>query len=421
MIQLLTHQGKGATWLSQSPRALLAWDMGTGKTYTAIAAWHQTVSPKPLLIVCLASAKRMWAKAVQDYCGHVSVSIHGDKKCDFGATVVVTNYERLHDPALRRMYGAVIFDEAHRLKNRQARCTKAAYGPDGVVQTADHVWLLSGTIMPSHPGELYTHAKALFGYPHSYGTWERTFCVTREAQWGTQVVAGKNLDKLHEQLDRFIHRLRRDEVLTLPPLTIDVWPLDAGKCGSAAALRQLREQYDLGSETGVDALLAAVNSNDTLAQIRRETAVIKATATARMLNEEDDARKTLIFCHHHDAIDTLSRELKSTPMVLTGKTPVHMRQMIVDNFQRREGPRYFIGQIQAAGASLNLQSAQRVVFCEASWVPGDNAQAIARAYRHGQTNPVNVRYAYLPGSIDEVVTEVLARKARMAFFTEGLQ
>src|SRR5262249_31141998 len=89
------------------------------------------------------------------------------------------------------------------------------------------------------------------------------------------------------------------------------------------------------------------------------------------------------------------------------------RQGIIDTFQNDPNCRFFVGQITAAGSSLNIQAASNVVFVEARWVPGENEQAIARVYRQGQSSPVYVRYVYLPGSIDEAVNRVIARKMAM--------
>jgi SWI/SNF-related matrix-associated actin-dependent regulator 1 of chromatin subfamily A len=54
-----------------------------------------------------------------------------------------------------------------------------------------------------------------------------------------------------------------------------------------------------------------------------------------------------------------------------------------------------------------------VVFAEASWVPADNLQAAKRVHRIGQTRPVLVRFISLAGSLDEAITDVLRRKARL--------
>jgi SWI/SNF-related matrix-associated actin-dependent regulator 1 of chromatin subfamily A len=51
-----------------------------------------------------------------------------------------------------------------------------------------------------------------------------------------------------------------------------------------------------------------------------------------------------------------------------------------------------------------------VLFAEASWVPAENSQAAMRCHRIGQTEPVQVYFASLAGSIDEAVMEVVRRK-----------
>ena len=67
-------------------------------------------------------------------------------------------------------------------------------------------------------------------------------------------------------------------------------------------------------------------------------------------------------------------------------------------------------QIDAAGSALNLQAANRIIMLEPSWTPGANTQAVARAVRIGQQNPVLVSWPVIRRSIDERVMQVLRRK-----------
>ena len=67
-------------------------------------------------------------------------------------------------------------------------------------------------------------------------------------------------------------------------------------------------------------------------------------------------------------------------------------------------------QIDAAGSALNLQAASRIVLLEPSWTPGSNYQAVARAVRIGQHNPVLISWPVVRNSIDESVMRVLRRK-----------
>jgi SNF2 family DNA or RNA helicase len=49
---------------------------------------------------------------------------------------------------------------------------------------------------------------------------------------------------------------------------------------------------------------------------------------------------------------------------------------------------------------------------ESSWVPSDNAQAVARVHRNGQSKSVRVRVFSLHNSSDEPVNAALIRKIR---------
>jgi DNA repair protein RAD16 len=67
-------------------------------------------------------------------------------------------------------------------------------------------------------------------------------------------------------------------------------------------------------------------------------------------------------------------------------------------------------QIDAAGSALNLQAADRIIMLEPSWTPGTNRQAVARAVRIGQHNPVLISWPTIRHSIDEAVMRILRRK-----------
>jgi SNF2 family DNA or RNA helicase len=69
-----------------------------------------------------------------------------------------------------------------------------------------------------------------------------------------------------------------------------------------------------------------------------------------------------------------------------------------------------VGQIQAMGTGLNIQSASVVILCEPQIKPSLEVQAIARAHRMGQVNVVQVHRLLIPESIDELMVNMLKRK-----------
>jgi hypothetical protein len=72
----------------------------------------------------------------------------------------------------------------------------------------------------------------------------------------------------------------------------------------------------------------------------------------------------------------------------------------------------FIGQIVAAGTNIDLSVADEALFVEASWVPGENAQAAARLQNVNKNRPITATFVALADSIDERIQTTLRRKTK---------
>jgi hypothetical protein len=257
---------------------------------------------------------------------------------------------------------------------------------------------------------------------------EAAFCEMRQTPYGMAVCGGRNLGELRQRLSPVVNVLKRKDVLTLPPCQIISWPLDgdAGGAGPVTVpdlpglMGTLQEKYgsvddvELFDATTLDAYLACIQSAmSPLPTLRREIAQLKAVFVSLLIRDEldCDAGKTVVFALHREAISTLERALKPfAPAVIHGDVPEARREAEIDRFQTDPQCRVFIGQLNCAGSSINLQAASNVIFIEASWTPGENEQALSRVYRMGQTRPVVVRFVFLPGSIDEAVSRAIRRK-----------
>lgn len=90
-----------------------------------------------------------------------------------------------------------------------------------------------------------------------------------------------------------------------------------------------------------------------------------------------------------------------------------MRQDMVDRFQVGEVP-VFLLSLKAAGTGLNLTRAGHVVHFDRWWNPAVEAQATDRAYRIGQTQPVQVHRLIAEGTIEDRIAEMLDRKRELA-------
>jgi SNF2 family DNA or RNA helicase len=98
---------------------------------------------------------------------------------------------------------------------------------------------------------------------------------------------------------------------------------------------------------------------------------------------------------------------------LHGGTPVPRREEMVRRFQDGEVP-VFLLSLKAAGTGLNLTRAGHVVHFDRWWNPAVEAQATDRAYRIGQTQPVQVHRLITEGTIEDRIAEMLTRKQALA-------
>jgi SNF2 family DNA or RNA helicase len=99
--------------------------------------------------------------------------------------------------------------------------------------------------------------------------------------------------------------------------------------------------------------------------------------------------------------------------LLHGGTPVPEREAMVRRFQEGEVP-VFLLSLKAGGTGLNLTRADHVVHVDRWWNPAVEEQATDRAYRIGQTKPVQVHRMVTRGTIEERVAALLERKRALA-------
>src|SRR5213082_3511618 len=100
-------------------------------------------------------------------------------------------------------------------------------------------------------------------------------------------------------------------------------------------------------------------------------------------------------------------------LLLQGGTPVRQREQLVAAFQRGEAP-VFLLSVKAAGTGLNLTRADHVVHFDRWWNPAVEQQATDRAYRIGQTRPVQVHRLIAEGTIEDRIAALLEAKRALA-------
>lgn len=413
-MHLTSDQIVGARFLAARRIALLADVPGLGKTAQLIRA-VDVVGATNVVVICPAIVRENIARefSLWSQWGHdVTVIASGsDAIPDKGA--VITSYalastDKVHVQLMSRRCDVLICDEAHAIKNRDAERTKRVLA---LAALARHTWLATGTPMPNHSEELFVFLKMSGDWTGTHKEFVNRFCIVRDTLYGQQICGSKSPELLRSLLAK--NSIRRTTVEGRPALTVDVAALPTATGGDPFA--------SLDDATR-DALTAAVTAGDfafadtpALATVCRFVGLVKARPVAALVRAELDGGRDriIVFAKHRDVIASISEHIGRCAETITGSTSAAARQRTIDAFQRPDNtPRVIVAQIHAAGEGINLTRASRVIIAEPSWVPKDNDQALARAWRRGQNSPVHVSFCSLAGSIDEQIARTLARKSR---------
>ena len=128
---------------------------------------------------------------------------------------------------------------------------------------------------------------------------------------------------------------------------------------------------------------------------------------------KEQGRKIIVFSFFRNTLDKVRALLgECCSEIISGDISPAKRQEIVDAFNAAEPGAVLVSQVQAGGTGLNIQAASVVVFCEPQLTPAIESQAIARAYRMGQTRDVLVHRLLADETIDERMLEILSNKQK---------
>ncbi|MGW0144245.1 SNF2-related protein [Streptomyces sp. NPDC003333] len=436
---LRDYQLRGLAWLdlmtSLGLGGCLADDMGLGKTITVIALHLKRARPAPTLVVCPASLLGNWQREITRFAPGVPVRrFHGpDRTLDgLDGGFVLTTYGTMRSAAptlAEATWGMVVADEAQHVKNPYSATAKALR----TIPTPARV-ALTGTPVENNLSELWAlldwTTPGLLGPLKSF-----------RARHARAVENGED-DEAVERLARlvrpFLLRRRKSDpgiVPELPPKTETDHPVPLTREQAALYEAVVRESL-IAIETAegmarrglVLKLLTSLKQicdhpalylkEDPSASIER-LAVRSGKLTLldelldTVLAEDGSA---LVFTQYVGMGRLITSHLaaRAVPVeMLHGGTPVPDRERMVDRFQSGATP-VLVLSLKAAGTGLNLTRAGHVVHFDRWWNPAVEEQATDRAYRIGQTQPVQVHRLITEGTIEDRIADMLASKRALA-------
>jgi len=143
-------------------------------------------------------------------------------------------------------------------------------------------------------------------------------------------------------------------------------------------------------------------------------------ARLRVICEEIASRqeKVLIFTQFREMTEPVAVLLGDVfgreGLVLHGGTPVRKRRILIDTFQKEDGPPFFVLSLKAGGTGLNLTAASHVVHFDRWWNPAVENQATDRVFRIGQHRNVVVHKFICRGTVEEKIDDLIEEKTNLA-------
>jgi superfamily II DNA or RNA helicase len=438
---LRDYQRHGLTWLADLTAlglgGCLADDMGLGKTITVIALHLHRVAAGatgPTLVVCPASLLGNWENEIRRFAPGVETRrFHGPQRDLEGAIqgggFVLTTYGTMRvgaDDLAAVPWDLVVADEAQHVKNPASSTARRLRSIPSAARVA-----LTGTPVENNLTELWAILDwAVPGLLGSRGAFRKA--------WAGPIESGNEPSKARQFADLvgpFLLRRRKSDpgiAPELPPKTETDHPLTLTREQVVlyeAFVRDTMERIERSDPDARRGLVLALLTGlkqicNHPAQFLKQSGAVRLAGRSDKLDLLDELVSTavaeggsvLVFTQYVAMARLLEAHLDKAGhrhQLLHGGTIVRERERMVERFQAGEVP-VFLLSLKAGGTGLNLTRADHVVHVDRWWNPAVEEQATDRAYRIGQTRPVQVHRMIMRGTVEEKVAELLTRKRALA-------
>lgn len=477
-------QRSGAEFINKGKRVLIADDPGTGKTATTIRGLMKTYEEGtnifPILVVCPASMKQTWAREFDMWWPGLTVqvvkgtTIQRRKQLDKPAHVYVMNLEsirshsriqpygsfsmkkckkhggsdakvtenscQVHEKELNRMeFGAIVLDEAHRIKDGKALQTRAIKAAAGKTEVRV---ALTGTPTANDVTDLWSILNFLD--PHEFPSktrWIERYVETMNNVFGGMLILGVKPAARHEfdsMLEPRMRRMHEDAVLDfLPPIVYERRDCEMS-AKQAKAYKTMRDDMIADLEDGTLLAGSSITRNTRLIQFASAYAEVEVTTEEDEFGFPKLKQKTTLtdpsakldafmddldmFGKSQVAVMSVSRQLlrllsarltkaKIKHGIIDGLTSEDDRQEAMDDFQAGR-IKFILFTSGAGGTGITLTAARYLCRLQIPFSFIDYKQSLRRVRRIGSERHDNIIVVdYVTAdTLDEHVFEVVAKK-----------
>ena len=420
-------------------------EMGCGKTLTAIGTMgklYELNRIKRVLIVCPLSVVGVWADELQKFADfpysilQLDARLSTAKKIealrDFrghGLQIIVINYDSVHlMPETLRRWGAdlIVADEAHKLKNGQAKVSKAMHA---LASEARYRLALTGTPIPNKEVDVFSLFKFLNQSVFGSSFWKfrsQFFYMTGYGQHEPRLLPSMKAE-FARRMHSIAFRVTKEECLDLPPVTditqkVELEPkaknlyktfteecaaeLERGEITAANILTKILR---LSQITG-----GFVSSDEST--FMQSVSTAKLNALSDIIDSSVESGKKLVviarFTAEINAIADLLQKKKVRFSLVNGSTKDRDSQLSA--FQNDPSVQVFVGQIATVALGVSLTASSVMVFYSLDYNMSNYDQCRARIHRAGQKYPCTYIHLICPGTVDIRVLRALRYKTELS-------
>ncbi len=424
---LYPYQVVGVDFLSKKSHALLADDMGLGKSAQSLLAIQINGSA---VVICPAAVKYNWKNEVAKWRKDLT-AIVVNKDSEFfwpkENQVVIINFDILpsrftytknkdtdvweSNATIQDIQQAkdctLIIDEAHRVKNSKSLRSQRV---NGMRRICNKIWALSGTPMENRPLDLWSILNTLGMSREVFSKWDKFVDLFngRETKYGWEFGVPK--PEVPERLRRIMLRRLKSEVLPeLPQKTYTDLVVNGVPQSLTAQMDKLWEEFAPAISTYEN-----LPDFEKFSQVRALLAESRIPALIEYVEDCEEQEVPIVVASAHLApINELAK--RDGWKIITGDISPEKRANIVEDFQ--SGKLKGIGiTIRAGGLGITLTHAAKIVFVDLDWNPAANAQAEDRICRIGQTsNKIEVVRMVSEHSLDKHIQRLLISKQELIY------
>ena len=443
------NQEEAYQFAMSRPAAMLAMDMGTGKTRVAIDLAMDRPDVWRILVVCPKAVLGVWPKELSKHAlaGYQCYVRQPGKVSDEAKRVkeyinprpvpgikrfVIINYDsvwrkELGEAILKAGFDMVVLDESHRAKAAGSKVSRflALLG-----KRVKYRLCLSGTPMANSPLDVYGQYRFLD--PSIFGTNHNAFMQEYAVMGGPEqrfVVGFKNQRQLNEKFRSIAYQCSMSDVsqrlklpASLPPTTREV-QLPAK---DIKTLHDLSKEFVAECSTGNtivvnNVLTRALRMQQIAAGFCLTTIepgaptevedlnTAKADALLDYLEDMVHYERVVVFCqfkHDLQAIHEVARKDGRPSFELSGS------ENTLEQWKTSAGGILAV-QIQAGAEGVDMTCSNHAVYYTLPYSLALYDQSKARLYRPGQTRPVSFVHLIASGTIDELMYTSLMQKRNL--------